>query len=323
VAIDRRAGLTLAAAAAVMGSAVLHLGRPLRLRSRAAVSAVALAPVSLVPATAGVVMLGLLRHRAVACAGAAALGGCAATHAGAFRRTPADRRRRPDVELTVMAANLLHGKADPDALVRVATDHGVDVLCVQEVHQEALDAIADRLSGQLPHHHTLPGTQGAGAGIFSRFPLTDPRTPEGYGFPPVLADVHVPIDRPPGSRTLTVLSFHSKAPLGNGGAHLWSDDLARVGRLMRQHPGSLIVAGDFNATRDHRQFRDLLGGGYSDAADDAGAGLLPTFPAKRRRIPIARLDHVLVGRGLIGVAAVGAPIRGSDHRAVIARIAAR
>lgn len=320
--------LTSAAAFAFGGTigaaGLLHLARPLRWRSRATVSAVTLAPASLVPAAAAELALILLRRRTAAVAGAAVLAGCAITHIAPYRRTVASRHRmrRADVEVTVMTANLLHGKADPEPLARTVQRHQVDVLCVQEVHQAALDLIADRTAELLPHHHTLAGSRGGGSGIFSRFPLTNRAEPEGYGFPPVMADVMVPIAREPGVRPITLLSFHSKAPLGNRDARPWADDLALVGGLMRGHQGSLIVAGDFNATREHRQFRDLLTGGFTDAAGDAGAGLMFTFPGTPRAIPLGCLDHVVVGRGLTGIAAGSVPIIGSDHRAVIARIAA-
>ncbi len=38
-----------------------------------------------------------------------------------------------------------------------------------------------------------------------------------------------------------------------------------------------ILAGDFNATLDHVEFRRVLDGGYRDAADAVGAGLHPTW----------------------------------------------
>jgi endonuclease/exonuclease/phosphatase (EEP) superfamily protein YafD len=319
---DGRTALSLAAA--IGGAGVLHLGRGLRLRSRVAVSAVALAPVSLIPAAAAEAVLLANRRWAAAGAGSVVLAGCVVTQVVKYRRSRRSdlRRHGADVGLTVMTANLLHGGADPDDLARVTADNDVDVLCVQEVHQTALDALADSLADRLPHHHSRPGSQGGGSGVFSRFPLADRKEPPGFGFPPVMADVLVPTVREPGTRVITVLSFHGKAPLGNGGTHAWSADLALAGRFMRQHPGSLIVAGDFNATREHRQFRDLLTGGFTDAAQDAGAGLLPTFPAEPRRIPLACLDHVLVGRGLTGIEVWTEPTTGSDHRAVIARIAA-
>ena len=39
----------------------------------------------------------------------------------------------------------------------------------------------------------------------------------------------------------------------------------------------MILAGDFNATADHAQFRQLLKLGYRDAATEAGRGLIPTW----------------------------------------------
>ncbi len=312
----------LVAGAAIGGSGLLHVARRYRLRTRPGTSAVTLAPASLAPAAVAELVLVAGRRWTGAAVGAAVLAGCAAVHVPPFRRTRASSSRllRSDLRLTVMTANLLHGRADVEVLARTARRHEIDVLCVQEVHQDALDAIADRVGGMLPHRHSRPGVGGGGSGIFSRYPLADLREPECFGFPPVMADVLVPTAR--GPRAISVLSFHSKAPVGNGGTRYWSDDLNRVGRLMTEHPHALVVAGDFNATREHRQFRNLLAGGYSDPADDAGAGLTFTFPAKRFRIPVACLDHVVLGRGLVGLDVRTANLPGSDHRAVIATVAA-
>ena len=320
--VDSGRAAAVIAGASIGGCGLLHLARGARLRSRPGTAAVTLAPASLMPAAAAELTLVAGRRWAAAAVGASVLAVCAGVHVAPFRRsrTSAARLARSDLRLTVMTANLLHGRADLEQLARTAERHDVDVLCVQEVHQDALDAIAARVAGRLPHRHSRPGVRGAGSGIFSRHPLTGLREPDGFGFPPVMADVMVPTDR--GPRPISVLSFHIKAPVGNGGTRFWSDDLRRVGRLMAQHPRSLVVAGDFNATREHRQFRDLLTGGYRDAADDAGAGLAFTFPAKRFRIPIAALDHVVPGRGLVGLDVRTATQPGSDHRAVIARIAA-
>jgi endonuclease/exonuclease/phosphatase (EEP) superfamily protein YafD len=321
VGVDPGGTRALLAPAAIGGAALLHLARSVRLRSRPGTAVVTLAPVSLVPAA--VAELGLLAGRRwrAAAVGATVLAGCAAVHAPAFRRTAASAARRPHGDpLTVMTANLLHGRADVAALARTARRHEVDVLCVQEVHQRALDALADRVADQLPHRHSRPGHRGAGSGIFSRHRLANAQAPEGFGFSPVMADVLAPTAD--GVRPITVQSFHSKAPVGNGSTRFWAADLARLGRLMADHPGPLVIAGDFNATAEHRQFRDLLTGGYRDAARDAGAGLAFTFPAKRFRVPIAALDHIVLGPGLVGLDVRTAGQPGSDHRAVIARVAA-
>src|SRR5690606_32930216 len=82
-----------------------------------------------------------------------------------------------------------------------------------------------------------------------------------------------------------------------------------------------ILAGDFNATLDHRALRALLATGYQDAADAVGAGLTPTWPYHGRRsaaTPKIALDHILVPNG-IGVRDFRAvTIPHTDHRAILA-----
>ena len=58
-----------------------------------------------------------------------------------------------------------------------------------------------------------------------------------------------------------------------------------------------ILAGDFNATLDHPELRDLLDRGYIDAADAVGEGSTWTWPARHaaRALPLT-IDHVLVDR---------------------------
>lgn len=237
--------------------------------------------------------------------------------AGAF--IPASRPV-DQVGLAVMTANLRLGHGDPRVVVALAAGHAVDdVLAVQELAPSAVaglhEAGVDRL---MPHRIIAPGAAGAGAGLWSREPLTDATVVAGFGFDPVRADVTLDGER------YTVMSFHSKAPLYNGGTGPWESDLRRLSALMADLPAPLVVAGDFNATRDHRQFRNLLNSnGYRDAADDAGAGVLPTFPAGRSIGPIARLDHVVLSADLVGVSAESAAVGQSDHFAVIAQVTAR
>jgi endonuclease/exonuclease/phosphatase (EEP) superfamily protein YafD len=91
--------------------------------------------------------------------------------------------------------------------------------------------------------------------------------------------------------------------------------------LPRAEPSQLrILAGDFNATLDHRALRGVLSGGYADSADRAGTGLRATWPAlPRRALPIT-IDHVLVDRRVRVERVRVERIPGSDHRAVIAEL---
>jgi endonuclease/exonuclease/phosphatase family metal-dependent hydrolase len=97
----------------------------------------------------------------------------------------------------------------------------------------------------------------------------------------------------------------------------WERTLAALPPAGRE--GDLrVLAGDFNATLDNSDLRDVIDRGYVDAADAAGAGLTTTYPG-RFIFPIT-IDHVLADRR-IEVADVDVEkVPGTDHRAVIATL---
>jgi len=302
--------LTLAAAGGMV------LGREIDWKSEWAVSALVLVPYAALAAVGGEVGLLCLRAWKSAVIGAVVVGLAGWGQVSAYipAQRPTDR-----VDLTVMTTNLRLGQADPHVVVSLASEHDVDVLAVQELTDSAAarlhQAGLDRL---LPYRIIAPRIGGAGVGLWSREPMTNAAVLHGFGFDPVCAQLTI------AGRTYTVMSFHSKAPLYNGGTGPWEADLRRVSDVMAGLPAPLVVAGDFNATRDHRQFRDLLNSkGYRDAGDDSGAGLMPTYPADRAVGPIAGIDHVVLSGDLVGVDAESAAVADSDHYAVIARVAAR
>ncbi len=309
-----RRSVSVACWAAVAVGGGLAIGRQVGWKSEWAVSAMVLAPYAALAAVGGEIGLLCLRSWKPAMVGAVLLGLAGWAQVGAFipAHRPADR-----AGLTVMTTNLRLGHADPRAVVTLAAEHHVDVLAVQELTDSAAAGLHGAGLDQLmPYRIIAPRAAGAGVGLWSREPLTDATVVPGFGFDPVRAQLTF------AGRNYTVMSFHSKAPLYNGGTGPWESDLARLSELMAGLPAPLVVAGDFNATRDHRQFRDLLNSnGYRDAADDAGAGLLPTFPANGSVGPIAGIDHVVLSGDLIGVDAKSAAVQGSDHYAVIARVA--
>ena len=89
-------------------------------------------------------------------------------------------------------------------------------------------------------------------------------------------------------------------------------------RILSPTKGPVIVAGDFNATRDQRPFRDLEALGFVDAADQAGAGFVPTFPDGRLPMPVVAIDHVMVRDSrLSAVSVTSVVVPGADHRALV------
>lgn len=211
----------------------------------------------------------------------------------------------------VMSANLRVGGADAAAVLRLAHDHHVDVLAVQELTPEAAGAFdADTY---FPYRTTAPYPYALGVGIYSRYPLsaTGHRDLAG-GFGQQYATIAVP-----GARPLDFESVHTRAPVSVGTEGEWAQSF-------RQQPAATpqgavrMLAGDFNATLDHRVLRDLIGTGYRDVAAALGQGFVTTWPYDGKLLPKIALDHVLADPriGAVSFDAYGVP--DTDHRAIIA-----
>ncbi len=215
-------------------------------------------------------------------------------------------------QLRVLTANVLAGKADPEAIVRLVTEQRADVLLLQELTPEfvAKAALAG-LEGQLPYKavHPLPGV--IGSGIYARQPLRDDGVRANLGgFTQAKAELIGP--------GVLIESAHPRAPFDAQTTKLWRDDFPGEPKATVDGP-LRILGGDFNATLDHSVLRDLISSGYRDAAATVGQGLTGTWgPYDGDRIPPVTLDRVLADRriGVEEVRVFGIP--GSDHRAVLA-----
>jgi endonuclease/exonuclease/phosphatase family metal-dependent hydrolase len=226
----------------------------------------------------------------------------------------------PGVEVRVLALNA-HSTGDPGQIVRTVRDEHVDVLALSESGEEHYRALqAAGLQQLLPYtsDHLRQGVDRVGLDstvIRSRYPLTLlPEVPvSGYTLPRARITV-------PGTLPLTFVTVHLASPRPDTTAD-WQSDLARVQRLEKVLPEPSVLAGDFNSTHDHRAFRELIDGRFSDAAEVVGRDAWPglTWPAGRRYGPAGRLDHVLVTRESLGVRSVRTvAIDGTDHRGVLA-----
>ncbi|MEU8821264.1 endonuclease/exonuclease/phosphatase family protein [Actinoplanes sp. NPDC048796] len=228
-----------------------------------------------------------------------------------------DRGPRDGVALTVLSANMLIGRADPEAIVRRVRDEDVGVLALQEFTAAGQAALARAgLERLLPYSSIAPqrvqdpyGT--TGSALYSRYPLTGVGSRLNYGgFQQAYGTVTAP-----GAKPVVVESVHPAAPHALEVLDEWRRDL-------RDQPGpDRILAGDFNSTLDHKELRDLLGRGYRDAAATLGKGLVPSWgPYADRTIPPITIDHVLADRtiGIDRYAAYDLP--GSDHRMVLAAV---
>jgi endonuclease/exonuclease/phosphatase (EEP) superfamily protein YafD len=220
--------------------------------------------------------------------------------------------------LRVLSLNVLGGSADPAAVVRAVERHQVDVLVVQELTPGMVHRLAEAgLDTLLPYCHLDPRPKANGTGLWARWPLTPLPPVPGMVAAAPRARIE-PVDGWP----VTVTGVHPKAPMRHN-VRRWQQELAAIRSTLVNSDGPQMVAGDFNASRDHRPFRDLLAAGFLDCADAARRRPWPgfTWPAGRWIPSIMRLDHVLVSRGSATVCESRViRVPGTDHRGVLAVI---
>lgn len=245
------------------------------------------------------------------------------------------RRRRPvrrsstsgrpdDPGCRLVTVNLLKDNPVVGELGRQLIDDRADVVAVQELTPEHLTALRDcGLLAAYPHHLLDPRPDFHGSALLSRSPMSRGSVLDVHGSGMVAADVDTPMGR------LHVVSVHVVNPAPDLMITTWRDQLTWLAGYVRRHPAPLVLAGDFNATVDHRALRALLDAGVSDAHDQAGVGLGLTWPQRHWAtgrgpfIPLLRLDHVLVTADLTVRRVRTAASAGSDHRRLVTEIIAR
>jgi endonuclease/exonuclease/phosphatase (EEP) superfamily protein YafD len=221
------------------------------------------------------------------------------------------------LRLHVLTVNARCGRADPAALLRIVRRHNVDVLAVQELTPEMTSRLtAAGLAQLLPFPHLDPRPGAAGAGLWTRWPLTPLPSVPGL----TAAAPRARID-PLGGRPVTLTAIHALSPM-RGHACMWQRELAQIRQTLAPDDEPQVVAGDFNASRDHRPFRDLLAAGLQDCADSSQGRSWPgfTWPAAGRELPVMRLDHVLVSRTATVRRARAVHVPFTDHRGVLVTI---
>jgi len=215
----------------------------------------------------------------------------------------------------LMSMNLRCNPVGIDELDRIASTVRPDVVVLQGVGREAWVQLGHtEWTARLPRwtFHAMPDLVTCGSMVFSRGPLTvltGPAEPQ-----PV---VRATLEGGP------ILILPVDFPTPSDGLEPWSAGFEALGESVERFTGEpMLLAGDFNAVREHAPMRRLLeqGTGLQDAAEASGVGWLATFRANRALPPLIALDHVLVSPEL-GVATVEtARIGENAHLAVIAHV---
>ena len=213
-------------------------------------------------------------------------------------------------ELTVMTANILTGRADVVGLPAAAREPRVDLLVVQELTTSALATLERAgVASTYPHRAGASSDGPHGTMVFAREPLTDvSRLPTVNGSWAM------------SWRGLRVHADHPAFPLHT---EQWRSELRRLVSAAAAEPADLLL-GDLNATLDHSPVRQLSAHGFRDAAEQAGSGWQPTWPANGLfRLPVpacVAIDHIFTGPRLLAVGTATVTVSGTDHRALLARL---
>jgi endonuclease/exonuclease/phosphatase (EEP) superfamily protein YafD len=313
-----------AVATAMLGAAATGVLLPDRLglgRRSPFVEVIALRPqataLALV-AAAGLASRPTGRLTAVALGAVAAAGLVAVAGARIDQRPPATRATTasPPAEITILAGNVLHGRADRGALTTLIERGEPDFVVLPEAGPDFRDKLMPPLEvlGYRSWVSTGPGTaDGRSVTLLAGPRAGDLRVRVGTGMR--LAHLEA-TGGVLGARTL--YAAHTTAPVRRRNVARWRRDLAVLGGWCAATPAPVVV-GDLNATLDHPSLRAALGGCRS-AAGAGPRGLIGTFPARLPRALGIQIDHVLVPAAARTTRFEIVDLARSDHRAVLATV---
>ncbi|WP_112243708.1 endonuclease/exonuclease/phosphatase family protein [Kribbella monticola] len=247
--------------------------------------------------------------------------------------------------LTIMVANVLGGGADAKEVARLIKEQRPDLVSLPEAQVDVRQEIQDHLEGLTYHGFT----QQANAAVESATSVLVSSSLGEVQFDSEKLDTGKvnstqlkPGAGEPGAETigpvqqtstqfghiivtggtlgnLRLIVYHGYPPLPSE-VTTWKRDLEVVKGWCRQDRPT-ILAGDFNATSDHYDFRQALGDHCRSVAPSVGAGLSGTWPSNRITLAQTQIDHVVITTGIKPGKFTTYKIAGTDHRAVIAHVA--
>ncbi len=218
--------------------------------------------------------------------------------------------------LTIMVANVLGGGARAADVAQVIRDRKPDLVSLPEAQVDVREEIRAQLQDQ----------QYKG---FTAQPSRAPESATSVLVSSSLGDVAFASEAGTtfGNIVMTggnlgavrLIAYHGFPPLPDSVA-TWKTDLQAVRRWCAQDPPT-VVAGDFNASLDHADFRQALGGYCRSVGPTVGGGLQGTWPADQPGVLRTQIDHVVVSRQFEPGKFTTYAIEGTDHRAVVATAA--
>lgn len=220
--------------------------------------------------------------------------------------------------LKVLVINVLISNRQDARVRQLVEDTRPDVVLALEPDDWWARALRP-LHAAYPYRIELPKADAYGLILYSRLPLLHPHRQdlEQPGVPSVITGMQLA-----DGRTFTFFGIHPTPPIPDNypdGVGLRNVVLHKVARLLRQTPGPVLVAGDFNDVSWSKTTHQLVAEGPVHDVS-VGRGLYPTFDA---RVPLMRwpLDHFFVSPQFRVVSLTRPPTVGSDHFPLLVELA--
>lgn len=215
-------------------------------------------------------------------------------------------------DLRIAQFNLLQPNRRYDEVLRLALASNADVLSFQEVSPTWAAVLVGSLREAYPHFKVVPNERCYGIAVFCRRPVERLVEHALCGSPAIEAVLRC------GHGPLHVFSVHAKSPGGPADHRLRNTQLGHLARLVRSRGPRAVVVGDLNTVPWDRAMWTLCG---TAGLRIGTAPWSPTFPAVLG-LSLIPIDHVLTRSGAAVVRSSTFHIPGSDHRGLIADIAA-
>ena len=218
--------------------------------------------------------------------------------------------------IRLMHVNVLAGNGDLTSLLEHIRTTEPDLVFVQELTPEHVEMLGS-LDSRYPHRLLETRYDPFGLGVWSKRPLNNAAV---FGLPP-RDHPNLKFDIDLDGEPVTIVSTHPPPPMGRVFYDDRNTQLAAVGELVANTPGSVILTGDLNVSMWANHYRKLIARtGLVNVRK--GYGVLPTWPVFMP-IGMIAIDHTLVSEDLAAVDVRTLSSVGSDHLPLLTEIARR
>lgn len=231
---------------------------------------------------------------------------------------------------TIVHSNAYFRTVEPVAAADALLAEYADVMAVTEQSPQLEAALAARgVDERYPFRVGSSSEARNGVALYSRFPLVEASVRDIGGQPGIDATIDTNstgtndgTNDGTGDGIVRVLVVHPLPGMDRAALGELRRGLALIDAAGRSDTVPTVIVGDFNASRWHPGFRQLLRH-WTDAHELLGHGLSASWPAHWFLPPFVRLDHALMDDGVTALAVHDVDVPGSDHRGFTVTLALR